>query len=268
MPKRFVFSVSWLIAAGCSGAQDTKTADDKHRMEIEHEACDIDGGSSKKTDVNGDGRPDLWRVMAGNREVCRAIDPNFDGVKDAFIYYDESGKERRRESDFDRDGRPDEVQVLVNGVVVSKERETNFDSKLDTWETYVGGRLAKAERDSDADGIVDEWWEFNRPDNPDCAVVVKDHNADGKPDPDSAVDTCGESYKAPPGPTATIPTAAPSGTAPGSFGTSSPPPSASAPPAPSASAPPAPSASAPPPPGAPGAAPPSGSQQPAGKKAP
>ncbi len=243
------------VSAGCSGGQDgAKTASDQHKLDIEHEPCDIDGGSAKRTDVNGDGRPDLWRVMSGGKEVCRAIDPNFDGVKDAFIYYDEAGRERRRESDFDRDGRPDEVQTLVNGVVTAKERETNFDSKLDTWETYEGGRLAKAERDSDADGIVDEWWDFNRPDNPDCAVVVKDHNADGKPDPDSAVDTCGESYKAPPSPVASAAAPAASGTAPGSFGpavaTPSAAPSASAPPAPSASAPPAPSASAPPAPSA------------------
>ncbi len=252
----YLFVLLTVSGIGCAGSQGAKAGQDERKLEIEHEACDIDGGSAKKTDVNGDGRPDLYRVMSGNREVCRAIDPNFDGVKDAFIYYDEQGRERRRESDFDRDGRPDEVSVSENGVVVSKQRETNFDSKLDTWETYTGGRLAKAERDSDADGIIDEWWDFNRPDNPDCAVVVKDHNADGKPDPDSAVDNCGESYKAPPSPTLGAPTAAPSGTAPGDFGGPPPKPPAtatgsaapSAPaPAPSASAPPAsPSASAPP----------------------
>src|SRR5262245_23553454 len=83
--------------AACAGSKGPETGEQKRKLEIEHESCDIEGGSSKKTDVNGDGRPDLWRVMSGNREVCRAIDPNFDGVKDAFIYYDEQGRERRRE---------------------------------------------------------------------------------------------------------------------------------------------------------------------------
>jgi hypothetical protein len=180
---------------GCGGSQEAKSADGKRRLEIVHEPCAIESG--KTVDVNGDGKPDLWRVMSGNREVCKAIDPNFDGVKDAYIYFDESGKIRRREADFDRDGIPDEVAVFDNGVIVSKELETNFDSKLDTWETYAGGRLAKTERDSDGDGIIDEWWEFNRPEDPSCAIVVRDRNADGKPDPNSEVDLCGEGYKPP-----------------------------------------------------------------------
>ena len=51
--------------------------------------------------------------------------------------------------------------------------------------------------DGDGDGIIDQWWTFNNPTNPKCAVVASDHNADGKPDPDSVVDLCGEAYTAP-----------------------------------------------------------------------
>ena len=186
--------------AGCGGADATGALkNDQRKLEFEHESCAIE--SAVKVDVNGDGAPDLWQVMSGGREVCRAFDGNFDGVKDSFVYYDEQGRERRRESDFDRDGIPDEVTISEGGVVVRKERETNYDSKIDTWEYYEGGRLAKTERDSDADGIIDEWWDFNQPDKPQCAVIVTDRNSDGKPDPDSAVDLCGESYKAPPPPT-------------------------------------------------------------------
>jgi hypothetical protein len=214
--------------AGCSG-ENPKSAANERSREITHEACDVDSGSALKTDVNNDGRPDIIKVMSGGKEVCRAIDLNFDGVKDAFIYYDGAGKERRRESDFDRDGRPDEISVMEGGVVVRKELETNFDAKLDTWEEYQGGRLAKTERDSDGDGIIDEWWEFNRPDQPTCAVVVTDRNADGQPDPNTAVDMCGEGYKAPTDPKldAAV-TATASGTAPGAFSGSAPPPMAPA----------------------------------------
>jgi len=205
------------LSYGCSGAETAKPASGERSVEIIHESCDIDAASAVRTDVNGDGSPDIVRVMKGDREVCRVIDLNFDKVKDAFIYYDDAGQERRRESDFDKDGRPDVIATLQGGVVVSKELETNFDMKLDTWETYAGGRLTKTERDGDADGIIDEWWDFNRPDQPKCAVVIKDKNADGEPDPDTAVDMCGEGYKPPAPPMVPIP-ATPSGTASGSFG--------------------------------------------------
>src|SRR5262249_3989673 len=67
----------------------------------------------------------------------------------------------------------------------------------DTWDYYQNGRLIRRERDSDGDGIIDQWWQFD-PNNPKCATVSSDRNADGKPDPDSVVDLCGESYGAPP----------------------------------------------------------------------
>lgn len=231
-----------LTAGGCGGSEgEAKSASEQKRLEIVHESCSVDSGSAIKTDVNGDGSFDIIKVMSGGKEVCRALDLNFDTVKDSFIYFDDAGNIRRRESDFDRDGRPDEIAVFQGGVVVSKELETNFDGKLDTWETYASGRLAKAERDSDGDGLVDEWWDYNRPDAPDCAVVISDRNADGQPDPDTSVDMCGESYKPPAAPSADAPVASSSATAAGSFG---PPPASAAPKASASAAPAAPSASA------------------------
>jgi hypothetical protein len=228
---------------------------EKRDTTIVHEPCDANSSDAQKVDVNGDGKPDIIHVMKGGREVCRIVDLNMDGAVDAFIYYDDQGRERRRESDFDRDGRADEIAIFENGQLKLKLRETNFDNKIDTWDYYENGRLVKRERDSDGDGIVDQWWTFNNPNNPKCAVVASDRNADGKPDPESVVDLCGESYGAakpagtappgaapPPGATAT-PSAAPSAPPP-----AAPPPSA-APSAPPPAAPPASAApSAPPPP--------------------
>jgi hypothetical protein len=185
-----------LASVACGSAQVSTSEGDRTRnVALVHEACNLD--SARTVDVNGDGRPDIWHVEAGGRELCRAIDLNLDGIKDAFIYYDAEGRERRRESDFDRDGFPDEISYSEAGVVVRKERETNYDGKLDTWDYYEGGRLARRERDSSGDGNIDQWWNFNRPDDPKCAVVASDANADGQPDPGTEVDLCGESYKAP-----------------------------------------------------------------------
>lgn len=175
----------------------TPTGDERD-TELTHEPCDIASPQTTKVDVNSDNRPDILHVMQNGREVCRAVDLNFDGSIDAFIYYDGAGLERRRESDYDRDGRADEITFLQGGMVLRKERETNFDNQIDTWDYYQGERLIRRERDSDGDAIVDQWWEFNNPADPRCAIVSADRNTDRKPDPDSIVDLCGQAYGAPP----------------------------------------------------------------------
>jgi hypothetical protein len=215
--------------------------------EIKHEPCDGKSAAAQRVDVNSDNRPDIIHVRQAGREVCRIVDMNLDGAIDAYIYYDVAGLERRRESDFDRDGRPDEVTFLQGGVPIRKERETNFDNKIDTWDYYEFGRLVRRERDSDGDRVIDQWWNFDRPTEPMCAMVANDRNADGKPDPGTVVDLCGESYGVPaaaPKPVATPPSGpapAPAAGAPATV----PVPPAAAPGVP----PPAPSPSLPAPPG-------------------
>lgn len=191
-----------LIAASCSSPDPTNlqaqtATGDERDTEIKHEPCEMGSPTAVRMDVNGDGQPDIINVLKDGREVCRIVDLNFDGGPDAFIYYDAQGFERRRESDFDRDGRADEIAHYQGGLVVLKERETNFDDKLDTWDHYVGGRLARRERDSDGDSIVDQWWSFNNPADPKCAIVYADRNADRKPDPDSVLDLCAQTYGVP-----------------------------------------------------------------------
>jgi hypothetical protein len=190
---------------GCPGEQNdvkdpTKLALERRDTEMTHEDCDIESSGAKKMDANGDGRPDLVQVMSGNREECRAVDINMDGNIDVFVYYDGQGQVRRRESGFDRDTRPDEISHFQGGVLVRKERETNNDSKIDTWDYYEAGRLVREERDSTGDGYVDQWWTFNRPGQPQCAVVVSDEDGDGKPDEGSEIDLCKDQVPAPPEP--------------------------------------------------------------------
>lgn len=165
---------------------------------MEHEKCDASSGQA--LDVNGDGRPDIVSVRSGGRETCRVIDLNHDGHPDAFVYFDASGQVRRRESDFDRDGKIDEIATYQNGVIVRKDRETNLDGRLDTWDFYENGKLVRRLRDSQGGGKVDQWWTFSNPDKPECAVIASDRDGDGKPDPNDVVDTCAEPPSAEPPP--------------------------------------------------------------------
>jgi hypothetical protein len=182
------------LAAACSTSQSFgaggKGADPNARpIIIEHEACAEKSSDAQKVDSNGDGKPDIVSVMKGGKEVCRVLDLNFDGVTDRYVYFDEAGQPRRMESDYDRDGRIDEVAYLTGGQFVRKDREMNLDGKLDTWDTYENGKLAKRERDADGDGRVDQWWTFP-PDKPECPVVATDKDGDGRADVGSAMDMC------------------------------------------------------------------------------
>ena len=173
------------VAFGCgsAGAKGPQTASaGQSPTEIVHEECEVDAASAVKIDVNSDGRPDIVQVMEGTREVCRALDLNFDGRVDNYLYFDGAGNLRRRESDFDRDGLIDEIGYYQGGVITQKHRETNLDGKLDTWDTYANGRLTERMRDTNRDGKVDQWWTFPDPSKMDCPVIALDESGDGKPD--------------------------------------------------------------------------------------
>lgn len=175
------------LALACSksvaiGSKTTPGEGSALPLEITHEDCDTDAKGAVKSDVNNDGRADITRVVQGNRESCRVLDLNFDGRVDNFLYFDEAGNLRRRESDFDRDGLVDEIGLYKNGKIVQKFRETNLDGKLDTWDSYTNERLTERMRDINADGKVDQWWTFPDPTKLECPVVAHDEDGDGKPD--------------------------------------------------------------------------------------
>jgi hypothetical protein len=188
-----------LFCLGCnpSGAGAKSAEDDKPRRDtgVEHEPCDIASPAAERLDANADGRADLTIVRQGGREVCRAADINLDGVIDTWSYSDPSGQLRRREHDFDRDGKIDEIAIYKSGVVQEKLRATNIPGRLDTWEFYSAGKLTRTERDSDGDQIIDQWWEYTRPG---CPMMHSDANRDGKPDVGATIDYCKETGYVPP----------------------------------------------------------------------
>lgn len=190
-----IVCVLWAVGCGgaSAGAVGAGNAGEVTRRDtkVQHAACDVESKSAERVDVNGDGQADVTIVRSGGAEVCRAVDLNFDGTVDAWVYRD-GGQVARRESDYDRDGRIDEIQIFKGGQLVEKHRATTLAGKLDTWQFYEQGRLARTERDSDGDAIVDQWWEYPKPDKPECPLIHSDIDGDGRPDPGATVDVCSE----------------------------------------------------------------------------
>lgn len=190
--------VASVLLGACGGGQarpDLPEGATRRDTAIQHEACPIDGDGVERADADGDGRPDVSIVRRGGREVCRAVDLNLDGIVDRWTYFDASGNPRRQESDYDRDGRIDEIAYFRDGVIVERHRATTLHNRLDTWQLYEKGELARIERDANGDGVVDQWWEYG---SPGCPLIHSDVNNDGLPDPGASVDYCKETGYVPP----------------------------------------------------------------------
>ncbi len=192
-------STVWLAGVLACGAGSGRGADSAHAMQprdtrILHETCDVDDSDTVREDVNGDGKPDRMTAEAEDDGRCLAMDFNFDGAMDAWVYTDKAGGVRRRESDYDRDGRIDEVSLYRAGALAERHRATTLIGKLDTWQYYAGGRVERTERDSNGDDYIDQWWEYPTERAHDCPLIHSDVDGDGRPDPGATVDVCKDQY--------------------------------------------------------------------------
>lgn len=183
----------------CGAASVGRKADGRRSVaardtRIQHEDCPVTDGDAVAEDVNGDGRADRTTVKDGAKAGCRGLDFNFDGAMDAWVYLDASGAIRRRESDYDRDGRVDEVSLYRAGVLTEQQRATTLAGKLDTWHFYSSGKISRTERDSNGDDYVDQWWEYPAERKDDCPLIHSDVDGDGRPDPGATVDVCRDQY--------------------------------------------------------------------------
>ena len=181
--------------AGGPGAASANGGVTTRDTEVKHEACDTSSSGAEKIDANGDGKPDITIVREGGREVCRAVDLNFDGVIDSYSYFDANGQLRRRENDYDKDGKIDEITTFKAGQIAEKDQSTALALHLDTWDFYQAGALVRTERDSNGDGVIDQWWEYPKPG---CPLIHADVNNDGRPDPGATIDYCKETGYVPP----------------------------------------------------------------------
>jgi hypothetical protein len=134
----------------------------------DHSMCEWKGKADREaSEVAGPGsiQPNVRRVYAivGTGEdrhkilICREIDTNFDGIKDVVRHYNEKGES------------------------ISEEADSNYDGKIDTWITFIKGRLAEVKIDNSPnhDGKPHEWKYYT---NGKLTRVVRDSNFDGKPD--------------------------------------------------------------------------------------
>ena len=151
----------------------------------ERARCDAKEGREVLVDLNHDGVPDVRKVYKTVNDdevmVCREADLNFDGTKDMFVFYDDSGQIIRDECDLDFDKRIDIIATYAKGQVVKKELDTNSDGlvdrvrylqndmpirsegdrdgdgRVDIWEYFAGGKLVRVGTDDDGDGKADTW---------------------------------------------------------------------------------------------------------------
>jgi hypothetical protein len=190
--------LAWAIGMSCATTAIVgHRAGGRHRAEprdthLTHEDCPVTQPGVVGEDINGDGRPDRRTVMVSARPQCIALDFNFDGTTDSWVYLDERGSVRRRENDFDRDGNPDEVSIYAGGVIVEQQRVTARAGKLDTWHYFSAGKLTRTERDANGDDYVDQWWEYPNARSAECPLIHSDVDGDGLPDPGATVDVCRE----------------------------------------------------------------------------
>lgn len=188
-----------LLGSGCAAGSGSGKGGRHPQVEprdtrIAHEECPVQDEDATVEDINGDGKPDRMTVTDGGRPICRGLDFNFDGLVDVWIYLDGSGNVRRIESDYDRDGRVDEIALYRDGVLSERRRATTLTGKLDTWQYYQNGKVSRAERDSNGDAYIDQWWEYTEQRSEECPLIHSDVDGDGRPDPGATVDVCRDQH--------------------------------------------------------------------------
>ena len=89
--------------------------------------------------------------------VCREVDTNLDGIKDAMRTFNDKGEAKHEEVDSDYDGQVDTWINFVDGRLAEEQNDTNHDRKPDVWKVYQEGTVSRIKRDRNFDGKPDVW---------------------------------------------------------------------------------------------------------------
>jgi hypothetical protein len=149
------------VAAGGAKDQNKWPADD-------HSMCDWRNHPDLEvSETAGPGalKPNVRRVYkdigeAENRHkvlVCREIDTNLDGLKDVVRFFNAKGEASKENTDANFDGKLDSWATYVNGRMAEEDVDTNYDGAPDVWKIYVEGKLSRIKRDRNFDGKPDVW---------------------------------------------------------------------------------------------------------------
>jgi hypothetical protein len=94
--------------------------------------------------------------------VCREADTNLDGIKDIVRTFNAKGEAVHEEADANYDGKIDTWISFVNGRMSEEDLDTNGDGRIDVWKYYLDGVLSRVKRDTNFDGKPDVWEIYNK----------------------------------------------------------------------------------------------------------
>lgn len=154
-----------LATAACKGKKEDTTPKNASgaAAKVDPTLCEESGKRIETFDLNKDGKPDVWRLYAGDTLTCKQDDFDHDGRKDWVVAYNRKGAVLFEKADFDYDGRFDMSAIydVKTGKIVEVERDSDFDGKYDLKELYdTAGQLTSVHRDRDGSGAVDLWEQY------------------------------------------------------------------------------------------------------------
>jgi hypothetical protein len=157
---------------------------------VDPSLCDTAGKKVVTSDLNKDGKPDVWKLYATIEQdgtttdvlTCKQVDFDHDGRKDYVATYLKTGEKIAEEFDFGFDGKFDAREHFdkKSAMPVIVERDTDHDKKPDMWEKYRDGVLESVHRDRNGDGKPDMWETYDA--NGVITSILFDDDFDGRVD--------------------------------------------------------------------------------------
>ena len=183
---------------GAAGATDPVVGAPLIVPKIDPELCLTDGKKVAAFDLNGDEKPDVWKLYVEKKNgaatsdviTCKQVDLDHNGKQDFVEQYDESGDVVLQQYDFDFDGHLD-ARIHYDRKTRKRflvERDTGHDKKSDLWEEWSydkdgGGKewLSRVLRDRNGDERPDYWELYRKQgDDGELEAILYDDDFDGK----------------------------------------------------------------------------------------